>query len=279
VLRVARFAARFSPLGFTVAPETLALMREIAASGELAALTPERVWRETAKALSTEHPDVYISTLRACGALAVIFPEVDALYGVPQPEQWHPEIDTGLHVEMVFRMSVRLSDALPVRFAALVHDLGKGTTDARWWPTHRDHERRGVELINALAARTAVPNPCRDLAVHVALYHTHVHRALELRPETFLRVMENVDAFRRPERCEEFLLACEADARGRAGREETPYPQADWFRAALDAARQTDKAPLQERGLEGPAFGQALREARIGNIRQTLARLRDEATG
>jgi tRNA nucleotidyltransferase (CCA-adding enzyme) len=274
VLRVARFAASLHDLNFTIAPETMELMREITTSGEVAALTPERVWKETEKALKTARPDVYLQTLRDCGALEVIFPEIDVLFGVPQPEKWHPEIDTGVHVLMVVHMAAKLSDSIPVRFAGMVHDLGKGTTKQELWPSHRDHERRGVGLIEQLCERLSVPNNCRDLAVHVALYHTHIHRALELRPDTIMRVLEGVDAFRRPERFEEFLLTCEADARGRAGLEDNPYHQADIMRAAFAAALTVDNASIQAQGLQGPAFGEALKTARTDAVSLALQTVR-----
>jgi tRNA nucleotidyltransferase (CCA-adding enzyme) len=274
VLRVARFAASLHDLDFSIAPETMTLMREITASGEIAALTPERVWKETEKALRTQRPDIYLQTLRDCGALQIIFPEIDVLFGVPQPEKWHPEIDTGIHVLMVMQMTAKLSGSVAVRFAGMVHDLGKGTTKQEWWPSHRDHERRGVKLIEQLSERLGIPNSCRDLAVQVARYHTHIHRALELRPDTVMRVLEAVDAFRRPERFEEFLLTCEADARGRRGMEDSPYHQADIMRAALAAALTVDNAAIKAQGLEGPAFGEALKTLRITAISQALQTVR-----
>ena len=270
VLRVARFAASLHDLDFSIAPETMKLMHEITASGEIAALTPERVWKETEKALATRHPDVYLQTLRECGALQVIFPEIDVLFGIPQPEKWHPEIDTGKHVLMVMQMTAKLSASIAVRFAGMVHDLGKGTTKQEFWPSHRDHERRGVELIEQLCERLGTPNNCRDLAIHVARYHTHIHRALELRPDTVMRVLEEVDAFRRPERFEDFLVACEADARGRTGLEDAPYHQADIMRAAFTAALTVNNADIQAQGLKGPAFGEALKTLRIKAISQAL---------
>ncbi|MCK6371577.1 MAG: multifunctional CCA addition/repair protein, partial [Gammaproteobacteria bacterium] len=236
ILRVARFAARFAPLGFVVAAETLQLMREMVAAGEAADLVPERVWQETERALATDRPDVFVSTLRECGALAVIYPEIDVLWGVPQPEKWHPEIDTGVHLLMALRQGARLSPKPEVRFAVLVHDLGKGTTPRRFWPRHTGHEERSVALAGALCDRLAVPNRYRELGCAVARYHGLSHRALELRPATIVRLLEGVDAFRRPERFEDFLAACEADARGRLGLETTSYTQGQWLRQALAAA-------------------------------------------
>jgi tRNA nucleotidyltransferase (CCA-adding enzyme) len=244
ILRVARFAARFHELGFTVADETMSLMRRMVDDGEVDALVPDRVWKETELALAGSNARVFIEVLRECGALRVVFPEVDALFGVPQPEQWHPEIDTGLHVMMVLDQAETLSDALEVRFAALVHDLGKGTTPKAMLPRHAGHELRGCKLIRRLCERLPVPRACRDLGLLVAEFHTHVHRALELRPKTLLKVLERADAFRRPERFEQLLLACEADARGRAGLENRDYPQADFCRGAFRAACSVDAAAI-----------------------------------
>lgn len=268
VLRVARFAARFHALGFRVAPETLELMRELSTGGELATLVPERVWAETEKALQETNPEVYLEVLRSCGALAVVFPEIDALFGVPQPEQWHPEIDTGLHVLLTMQAAARLSDSVAVRFATMVHDLGKGTTDPALWPRHVGHEERGIALIERLCDRLAVPNRCRELGMHLCRYHTLAHRAAELRPETILRMLENTDAFRRPERFEEFLLGCEADARGRTGMEDREYPQAELLRRAFAAAAAVDTAAIGALGINGPEFGTALRKERARAIAQ-----------
>jgi tRNA nucleotidyltransferase (CCA-adding enzyme) len=262
ILRVARFAARFHDLGFIVAPETLALMQDMAANGELSTLAAERIWKETAIALRETRPDIYLQTLRDCGALGRIFPEIDCLFGVPQPAKWHPEIDTGVHVLLVLRMTAQLSQSLAVRFAAMVHDLGKGTTDPQYWPSHHEHEKRGLGLIDALCDRLAVPNDCRELALHVCHFHTLCHRAAELRPDTILKLFESTDAFRRPERFEEFLLACEADARGRTGLEDRAYPQADILRTTFTAAAGVDNAAIQALGLRGPEFGAELRRWR-----------------
>ena len=261
ILRVARFAARFHHLGFTIADETLALMQRMVANGEVDALVPDRVWKETELALAGRSARVFFESLRACGALAVLYPEVDALFGVPQPEQWHPEIDTGLHVMMVLDQAEKLSTDLDVRFAALVHDLGKGTTPASKLPSHPGHEVRGGKLIRKLAERLPVPNACRDLGLLVSEFHTHVHRAFELRPKTILKVLERTDAFRRPDRFERFLLTCEADARGRGGLEDRDYPQADLFRGALAAATSIDAGAIAS-AHEGGKIPRAIRRER-----------------
>jgi len=265
ILRTAKFAARFHALGFRIADETLDMMRAIVDSGEADALVPDRVWKETAAALAGPNARIFFESLRECGALAAVFPEVDALFGIPQPERWHPEIDTGLHTMMVLDQAERLSTGLDVRFAALVHDLGKATTPKGQLPSHPGHEQRGVKIIRKLASRLPVPRACRDLGIIVSEYHTHVHRAEELRDSTILKVLERTDAFRRPERFEKFLLTCEADARGRTGLEEREYPQADLFREAFDASRAVDTAAIASE-LEGPAAGEAIRKARIAAI-------------
>jgi len=272
VLRVARFAARFAPLGFTIAAETLALMKDIVAAGEMEALKPERVWQETAKALATDRPDVYIATLRECHALARVFPEVDALFGVPQPERWHPEIDTGVHTLMALELAANLSPSAEVRFAVLTHDLGKGTTPRDLLPRHHGHEQRSEQLLEALCARLRVPNRFRDLALNVARHHGTVHKARELKAQTVLRVIMAADGLRQPERFDEMLLACEADARGRKGLADRPYPQGDLFRAALRAARSVDAAQVKaDSGLDGAALGEALHRARLAAVKRALA--------
>jgi tRNA nucleotidyltransferase (CCA-adding enzyme) len=267
VLRVARFAARYAELGFRVAEDTLALMRRMTESGELGALVPERVWQETERALGESRPEVYFETLRACGALAVIFPEVAALYGVPQPRKWHPEIDTGVHVMLALRYAARAGASAVARFAVLMHDLGKARTPPERWPSHRGHEDSGVPLIERLCERLKVPNAYRELAVLTARHHALVHRAAALRPSTILRLLEATDAFRRPERFEELLCACEADARGRTGLEAEPYPQREYLRRARAAAAGVALEESERVGLAGPAIGEKIREKRVEAIK------------
>lgn len=266
ILRVARFAARFNRLGFAVADDTLALMRSMVAAGEVDALVPERVWQEFERALREPDPPCFITVLRDCGALGRLLPELERLFGVPQPAEPHPEIDTGVHVLMVLEQAARLSDDPQVRFAALLHDLGKGVTPPDEWPSHHGHEARSVELATALCARLKVPAAYRDLALAVARDHGNAHRALELRPGTLLDVIERTDALRRPQRFAQFLLACEADHRGRTGFEDRPYPQAARLQLAFDAARGVDVAPLVDAGFKGEAMRSALREARARAI-------------
>lgn len=266
ILRVARFAARFADLGFKVADETLALMRRMTESGEVSALVPERVWQETERALGEAHPEVFFETLRACDALAVIFPEIEALFGVPQPPRWHPEVDTGVHAMLAVRYAARAGASTAVRFAALTHDLGKARTPRERWPSHHGHEEAGVPLIEALASRLKVPGGYRDLAILTARTHTLVHRALELRAATVLKLLEDADAFRRPERFAELLLACEADARGRTGLEAEPYPQSGYLRAALATASAVQLKEEERRGLAGPAIGAELHRRRLAAL-------------
>ena len=268
VLRVARFAARFAPLGFSVAPETLELLRAIVDSGEIAALVPERVWVETERALGEASPVTYVEVLRTCGALAAILPEVDALFGVPQPEKWHPEIDTGEHTLQVLEVAAELSRDTTVRFAALVHDVGKGLTPRAEWPRHIGHEEAGARLIEGMAERLRLPNEHRELAVMVARHHARVHRVAEQRPGTILELLELTDAFRRGERFERFLLACEADARGRGPElRARPYPQAAQLRAARTAAASA-RLPAEVLARDqGPVIAERLRAARIEAIR------------
>ena len=266
ILRVARFSARYAPLGFRVAPETLDLMRAMIANGEVDHLVPERVWTETARALSESRPERFFETLRDCGALARIFPELDRLFGVPQPPAHHPEIDTGIHTLMVLAQAARLGADAATRFAVLVHDLGKGTTPPEEWPSHHGHEQRGADLVRSFCQRLRVPHLYRELAVVTARYHTHCHRALDLRPRTLLKTLLGLDALRKPQRFERFLLACEADARGRLGLENRDYPQADLLRRAHQAAAAVQARPLVQQGLSGLALAEALRRERLAAI-------------
>ena len=271
ILRVARFAARFAPLGFEVAEETLVLMRAMVEAGEVDALVPERVWAELLRALSEATPSRFFEVLRACGALRVLLPEVEQLFGVPQPQQHHPEIDTGVHVMQVLDRAAQLSTDAAVRFAALLHDLGKGTTPREEWPRHVGHEERGLGLVEDVCRRLRVPNDFRDLAMLTAKHHGLCHRAEELRPATLLDTLQALDAFRRPQRFEQFLLACEADSTGRPGYERQPYPQADLFRRMLELAASVDAAALAARGMKGEAVATELRRRRIALIRTARA--------
>jgi tRNA nucleotidyltransferase (CCA-adding enzyme) len=271
ILRVARFAARYASLGFRVAGETLALMRQMVTAGEANALVAERVWTETEKALGESRPDVFISVLRECGALKVVYPEIDALFGVPQPEKWHPEVDTGVHQLLALREAVKLGGGVAARFAVLMHDLGKGVTPAEMLPSHHGHEEAGVALVEQLCARLRVPNHLRELAVMTARFHTHVHRAFELRAVTVLKTLESCDALRRPERFADFLLACEADKHGRTGLEDQPYPQRAYFKKAQAAAAAVALTADDRRGLTGEQIGQQLRKLRIAAIEELKA--------
>jgi tRNA nucleotidyltransferase (CCA-adding enzyme) len=267
VLRVARFAARFAPLGFSVADETMALMRQMVRNGEVDHLVPERVWAETRKALAEPQPSAFLRVLRACGALTILFPEIDALYGVPQRAEFHPEIDTGVHLEMVLDAAARIAPGNDlVGFSALVHDLGKALTPAAELPRHIGHEHRGVAPLRALAERLKIPTEHAALAEQVCREHLNAHRAFELKPATVLRLLNALDALRRPARLELFLAACEADKRGRLGHQDDAYPQADYLRQARAAAAAVDAANFLAQGLTGPAIGEAMNGARVEAI-------------
>lgn len=267
VLRAARFMARFAPLGFTVAPETLALMRQMAASGELATLVPERVWQELAKALRSAAPAAFLRTLRAADALRAVLPEVDALYGVPQSAEYHPEVDTGIHCELVCDMAARLApgDDL-IGYAALCHDLGKALTPANVLPKHLMHEQRGIEPATAMSQRLKVPNEHRELAVIACRDHLNVHRIAELKASTVHELIARCDGFRKPARIDQLATACEADARGRTDHADSAYPQADTLRRLHAAAMAVRGDAIAAQGITGPAFGEALRRARIAAI-------------
>ena len=267
VLRVARFAAR---LDFRIADETLQLMQNISHAGELTALVPERIWSETERALAEQYPARFVQVLRECDALQVLFPEIDRLFGVPQPEQHHPEIDTGVHILMALSQAVRLTDDPQVRFAVLVHDLGKGDTPESDWPKHVGHEKCGVRLVEGLCRRYRIPNSFRELAILVTRYHLDAYRVCEMRPDTLIEKLEALDAFRRPERFGQFLLACEADARGRTGFEDKDYPQAGYFRNAMQAAAGINIQSLVARGLQGEAMATAVRTLRITALKELM---------
>jgi tRNA nucleotidyltransferase (CCA-adding enzyme) len=265
ILRVARFAARFHD--FSLAPETLELMRAMVEEGEADHLVPERVWQELARGLMEARPSRMFALLRECGALARILPEVDRLWGVPQRADYHPEVDTGVHNMMVLDMGARLAAPLPVRFACLTHDLGKGTTPQDILPKHIGHEQRSAKLLKGVCNRLRVPNECRELADVVAREHGNIHRSAEFGASAVVRLLERCDAFRKPQRFEDVLLACECDARGRLGLEESAYPQRERLLAALSAARSVDTALVahqaQEHGLSGDAIGERIQRARI----------------
>src|SRR5580658_5037813 len=273
VLRVARFAARFAEAGFRIAPETEALMAHMTASGEIAALTPERVWRETARALLEPHPEVFFEILLKCGALAVLMPELAALDGVPQPPKWHPEVDTFVHIMLALSMAAQQGAALTVRYAVLLHDLGKALTPKAQWPAHHQHEELGLAPIEALSQRLRAPNECRELALLTSRHHTLVHRALELRAVTLMKLFAQTDAFRRPERFDELLIACECDARGRTGLELRPYPQADYLREVVAEAKSATLSPKEREGMDGLQIGLAIHERRLAAVTEVRARL------
>src|ERR1700692_1781419 len=268
----ARLPARFAPLGFRVAPETLDLMRTMVDRREVDSLVPERVWQETEKALREPKAGEFFRVLRACGALQAVYPEIDALFGVPQPKQWHPEIDTGLHTLMVLDQAALLSSEPQVRFAALVHDLGKGVTPREQWPSHPGHEERSVALVEAMAERLRLPADYRDLGIIVGRFHGIVHRAFELKPKTILEFMERADAFRRPERFAQALLACEADSRGRTGLENEPYPQRQYLHAARDAAAAITPSAEDIAAHDGVEIAQLLHQRRVHAVAEVRER-------
>ncbi|MGB3255634.1 multifunctional CCA addition/repair protein [Buttiauxella gaviniae] len=266
VLRVARFAARYAHLNFQIAPETQALMFAMAANGELEHLTPERVWKETENALTSRNPQVYFDVLRKCGALKVLFPEIDALFGVPAPEKWHPEIDTGIHVLMTLSIAAQLSPEVDVRFATLCHDLGKGLTPKEFWPRHHGHGPAGVKLVERLCQRMRVPNEIRDLAKLVAEYHDLIHTIAILQPKTIIKLFYAIDAWRKPQRVEQVALTSEADARGRTGFEASDYPQGRLLRAAWIAAQSVTNKEVIDDGFSGPAIRDELTRRRIAAV-------------
>ncbi len=268
ILRVARFAARYHHLGFRVAAETNNLMREMVNNGEVDHLVSERIWKETQRALSERSPDIFIQCLRDCGALARLFPEIDALFGVPQTIVHHPEVDTGIHTLMSLQQAAKKTDDSYVRFATLLHDLGKGNTPKSELPRHIAHEERSLPLIKNLCERISAPKDYKELALIVAQWHTHCHRALEQKPATILKTLQMTDAFRRPERFEQFLLCCEADARGRTGFEQRDYPQANYFRQALAICQTIDAHAISAAGFSGKNFGDQVNLLRLARLTQ-----------
>jgi len=268
VLRVARFAARFAPLGFTIAPETLALMQQLTDAGELSHLTPERVWQEMSNALTSSQPQVFFEVLRQCGALKVLLPEIDNLFGVPNPEKWHPEIDSGIHTMMVIEQAAKLTTDVTVRFAALIHDLGKALTPPEKWPSHHGHGQSGLKLIEQLCSRLRVPNAHKELALMVSDHHCKIHRCDEMRKDTIIKLLDKLDAWRKPQRYQLFLLACEADARGRLSFEESPYPQRQTMNDYFEQASGVNVQDIIKLGIKGAAIKEALFRARVEAIEQ-----------
>lgn len=263
VLRVARFAARFAHLGFTIAPETLALMQQLAQQGELAHLTPERVWSEMAKALDSQSPQVFFEILRQCQALAILLPEIDRLFGVPNPAKWHPEIDSGIHTLMVVEQAAKLTNDPVIRFAALVHDLGKACTPKEKWPSHHGHGQSGLPLIKQLCLRLRVPNLHQELALLVSDHHCKIHRCDEMRKDTIIKLFDQLDVWRKPARYHQFLLSCEADARGRLGFEISDYPQRDIMIKYFELAQAVNVQDIIKQGITGAAIKPALFQARV----------------
>lgn len=270
VLRVARFAARYHHLGFTLAEETRELMRSMVTRGEVDHLVPERIWAELLKALNEKSPSAFFYTLKECTALERIFPEINRLFGVPQPEQHHPEIDTGLHTMLCLEQATRLSSSPEVRFAALVHDLGKGMTPKDNWPHHYAHEKIGLPALEDLCARLRVPNTFKALARKVMQYHTHCHKAFELRASTLTDLLTTLGAFKASNTLPEFLVACEADAKGRTGFENRPYPQAELLKQAAKAAASVDTSAILNSELQGPKIGEAIRRLRIKAVTEVI---------
>jgi len=274
VLRVARFAARFAHLNFRIADETQALMRQMAASGELSHLTAERVWKETEKALTSRNPQVYFQTLRDCGALEVLFPELDRLFGIPAPAKWHPEIDTGVHTLMTLTLAASLSDEVDVRFATLFHDVGKALTPPEKWPSHHGHGAAGVPLVEALCQRLRVPNAIRDLALIVTEFHDVVHTIERQSADALVALFDRIDAWRKPHRVEQIALTSEADARGRAGLESMAYPQGDYLRQAFALAQAVPTKAVIEAGFKGAEVREELTRRRIAAVAQGIAEMR-----
>lgn len=268
ILRIARFHARFYSLGFHIAEQTQNLLREMVTNGEVDQLVPERIWKEMSRALSGANPEIFFTTLRACGALQRILPELDQLFGVPQPAEHHPEIDTGEHTLLVLKKACELSTSPQIRFAALVHDLGKGTTPKELWPTHHGHELRGRALVNQLCERITAPKDFRELALLVTEFHTHCHRAFELKPTSILKLLKKADAFRRPERFADFLLCCKADSCGRKNFEQRHYPQIEYLHRAYLVCKKVDVQSIVAQGFQDAKIGIELDLQRLNALKQ-----------
>lgn len=278
ILRVARFYARYAQYGFQIAPETMELMRSMVDAGEVDSLIPERVWQELEQALGEPNPECFIQTLHDCGALAILFPEIERLFGVPQPPKHHPEIDTGVHTLLVLQRAAQLSQSSAVRFAALTHDLGKGLTPADILPSHHGHEERSFKLVGKLCQRYRAPKHFQQLAELTARYHTHIHRAFEQQAKTCLMVLEACDAFRRPWRFEELLIACQADSQGRTGFENRPYPQAELFRAILLACQAVDVQAIIQLGYQGEQIREQVSRKRLNATKQVLSHFKTQSS-
>lgn len=270
ILRLARFAARFSTMGFRIAEETKQIIKQMVRDGEVNHLVAERVWQETERSLAEESPQVFFEVLRECSALKILFPEIDNLYGVPNPPQWHPEIDSGVHTMMVLQQAALLSSDPKIRFAALVHDLGKAQTSKTLWPKHHGHEAESVPLLKALCKRFRVPNDFKELAIIVAEFHLLCHKSQELSAKTLLKLLQKTDAFRRPDRFKEFLLTCEADARGRTGFENDPYPQREFLMEVYAAAAAVDVKSINMENLSGNQIAEQLHKMRLSAIRKVI---------
>lgn len=273
VLRTCRFAARFHHLGFRIADDTLELMRQLSHADELLALAPERIWQETRKALMSENPQVYFEQLRACGALKVLFPEIEQLFGVPQPPHYHPEIDTGIHLMLCLKQSAIQGFKLDTRICVLLHDLGKGITPPDQWPSHRGHEKAGVALVEAFCRRYRLPKEQSRLAKLNCEFHTHIHRARELKPQTLLKLFDHLDLWRRPQTLEPILEACVADAQGRPGHEQDAYPQRGFLLDLLNRLQTLQASDVRTEGMQGPQIAEALRNARLKVIKTYIQAL------
>ncbi|TKB47178.1 multifunctional CCA addition/repair protein [Thalassotalea mangrovi] len=272
VLRLARFTARFHQYGFTIHPDTQSLLTHMVESGELENLSGDRIWKEISRALTEPNPEQFIEVLRHCGALKVIWPELDALWGVPNPVAHHGEVDSGIHTLMVLQEAVKLTDSVAVRFAALCHDLGKGLTEQKYWPTHHGHEKSGLPLVRDVCERFRVPKQMTNLSLLVCEYHLHCHRLFELKPTTILKLLNTLDPWRNPEMLELFILSCHADSSGRLGKEDSPYPQGDFLREAAQQCQQVTARPFVEQGLQGKAIRDAINKQRLQIISDLKSR-------